>query len=254
LRALRPRYVVPSSCQFVQEPWSWYNHAMFPITYRQFQREIEGALPWTRVVRLDPSVSFVLGKDTLTPAAPLPWVIPVGAQDVDYAFDRHCVPPGTADIARRFPPLSASQSAVVDDFCRRDLPVRYRAMELPEESFFQAPRIWLLTVYDHDGFAAQFRYRIHGDLIEPDYADADPPLSWTTELPACKIYAALALGESLTSMYMRINDRIFDAETEAALASADIVDDPLIRCLFNDGVAAYQAAQLKRIQAKQVLQ
>ena len=34
LRALSPRYVVPSSCQFVQEEWSWYNHAMFPMTYR----------------------------------------------------------------------------------------------------------------------------------------------------------------------------------------------------------------------------
>jgi hypothetical protein len=31
LRILNPRYVVPSSCQFLQEAWSWYNHAFFPI-------------------------------------------------------------------------------------------------------------------------------------------------------------------------------------------------------------------------------
>jgi L-ascorbate metabolism protein UlaG (beta-lactamase superfamily) len=31
LRALKPRYIVPSSCQFLQEPWSWYNLAYFPI-------------------------------------------------------------------------------------------------------------------------------------------------------------------------------------------------------------------------------
>jgi L-ascorbate metabolism protein UlaG (beta-lactamase superfamily) len=254
LRALQPRYVVPSSCQFVQEPWSWYNHALFPITYRQFRQEVESALPWTRVVRFDPSVSFVLDTTTLTPAPPLPWVIPVGGQDVDYDFDRDCVAPETADIARRFAALDTQQSAVVLDFCRSGLLVRYRDMELPEESFFQAPRIWLLTIYDHAGGATRFRYRIHGDSIElDDDVDADAPLSWTSELPACKVYAALALGESLTSMYMRINDHGFDADTEAELEFADIVDDPLIRCLFNDGVAAYQAAQLRRILTRHVL-
>jgi len=56
------------------------------------------------------------------------------------------------------------------------------------------------------------------------------------------------LGESLTSMYMRINDAVFDAASENDLSDADIVDDPLIRCLFNDVVGAYQAAQLRRIQ------
>jgi hypothetical protein len=39
-------------------------------------------------------------------------------------------------------------------------------------------------------------------------------------------------------MYMRI---------AGAPADADIVDDPLIRCLFNVAVGAYQAAQLKRL-------
>ena len=36
----------------------------------------------------------------------------------------------------------------------------------------------------------------------------------------------------------------------AALAEADIVDDPLIRCLFNDAFGAYQAAQLRRIRLR----
>jgi hypothetical protein len=62
-----------------------------------------------------------------------------------------------------------------------------------------------------------------------------------------KMYAALELGESLTSMYMRINDARFDAATEADIELADIVDDPLIRCLFNDVFGAYQAAQLRRL-------
>ena len=68
----------------------------------------------------------------------------------------------------------------------------------------------------------------------------------STEVAAAKLYAALELGESLTSMYMRINDTVFDPETEHDLESADLVDDPLVRCLFNDAFGAYQAAQLRR--------
>jgi hypothetical protein len=80
--------------------------------------------------------------------------------------------------------------------------------------------------------------------------ESDAALGWTTEIPAAKLYAALASGESLTSMYMRINDTVFDAETERALADADVVDDPLIRCLFSSTFGAYQAAQLKRLLAR----
>ena len=55
------------------------------------------------------------------------------------------------------------------------------------------------------------------------------------------------MGESLTSMYVRINDAVFDADTERDLAEADVVDDPLIRSLFSDGFGAYQRAQLRRL-------
>lgn len=246
LRALHPRYIVSSSCQFVQEAWSWYNHALFPITYRQFQQEVEAALPASRVIRLNPSVSVTLDAGSLETAAPLDWVLPVGEQDVDYQYQPDIVAPATADIARRFAPLSAEQSALVLDYCRSGLLDKYEEMELPEDSYFQQPRLWQLSVYDHTGAARHFRYRTHGDRISAA-TDAGEALSWTTEVPISKCYAALALGESLTSMYVRINDRVFDAGTEAELESADIVDDPLIRCLFNDAIASYQAAQLKRL-------
>jgi hypothetical protein len=85
---------------------------------------------------------------------------------------------------------------------------------------------------------------VEGDAI----ALSDVPLApgWLTEVAACKVYAALEKGESLTSMYVRINDAVFDAGSEADLVEADIVDDPLIRCLFDERVGAYQAAQLAR--------
>ena len=236
LRALAPRYVVPSSCQFVQEPWSWYNHALFPITYRQFAGAVREWLPDATVVRLNPSVSFELTSDALTPAAPLPWVLPVGEQDVDYDFRPGIAPPPTSEIARHFAALDDEQAAQVLDYCRTGLAEKYADMELPEDSYFATPCVWQLSLYDHAGKVHQFRYRIHGDAIAAA-GDEEAP-SWHTEIPMAKLYAGLALGESLTSMYMRIN---------GAPADADIVDDPLIRCLFNDAFGAYQAAQLRRL-------
>jgi hypothetical protein len=236
LQALAPRYVVPSSCQFRQEPWSWYNHAMFPVTYQQFAQAVGEWLPAAQVVRLNPSVAVELTADALNAAAPLPWVLPVGEQDVDYEYDPDIVPPSTADIARHFAALTDEQSAQVQAFCRAGLVERYQDMELPEDSYFATPCVWQLSVYDHKGSAQHYRYRIHGDTIAP--MDDEEAPTWRTEIPAAKLYAGLALGESLTSMYMRI---------EGAPEDADIVDDPLIRTLFDNAFAAYQAAQLRRI-------
>lgn len=238
LQTLAPRYVVPSSCQFVQEPWSWYNHAMFPVTYRQFAAALADWLPHTQVVRMNPSVGFELSAQGLAAIAPLPWVIPVGEQEVDFDYRPELVPPPTAQIARHFDALTPEQSALALDFCRVGLLDKYRDMELPEDSYFAEACGWQLSVYDHEGRAQQFRYRIHGDEIALDDSIATP--QWQTEIPLAKLYAGLALGESLTSMYVRIN---------GAPPEADVVDDPLIRCLFNDAFAAYQAAQLRRIQA-----
>ncbi|MFC0169520.1 MBL fold metallo-hydrolase [Pseudoduganella danionis] len=239
LQALAPRYVVPSSCQFVQEPWSWYNHAMFPVTYRQFAAALAEWLPHTQVVRMNPGVSFELSAQGLAAAAPLSWVIPVGEQDVDFDYRPELVPPPTAQIARHFAALTPEQTALALDFCRAGLLHKYREMELPKDSYFTAACGWQLSVYDHEGRGQQFRYRIHGDEIALDDSIATP--QWQTAIPLAKLYAGLALGESLTSMYVRI---------DGAPPEADVVDDPLIRCLFNDAFAAYQAAQLRRIQAR----
>jgi L-ascorbate metabolism protein UlaG (beta-lactamase superfamily) len=249
LKALQPRHVVPSSCQFVQESWSWYNGAFFPITYAQFQREVEAALPQAQVVRLNPSVSVTLDAHALQPSAPLAWVVPVGAQDVDYCYDPDAVAPHTADIARRFAALTATQSAHVFAWCDAGLLDTYRALELPEDSYFEKSRVWRLSIYDDAGAGTVFFYRVEGDAIERilDYGAGDGALGWSTDIAISKLHAALELGESLTSMYLRINDVVFDAATENDLLDADIVDDPLIRCLFDDAFGAYQAAQLRRL-------
>jgi hypothetical protein len=247
LAALAPRYVVPSSCQFLQEPWSWYNRAFFPISYARFTQDVTAALPGTQVVRLDPSVSVRLDAASLQPAPALGWMTPVGAQDVDYAYEGSATPPHTSTIARHFAALTAEQHARVLDYCRAGVLAKYADVEEDAASdYFDQPRIWQLALYDHTGAVTRFCYRLTpGRGAALDESDAAP--GWLTEVPAAKLYAALALGESLTSMYMRINDTVFDAATERALLDADVVDDPLIRCLFGDTFGAYQAAQLRRL-------
>jgi hypothetical protein len=245
LKALNPRYVVPSSCQFLQEPWSWYNRAFFPISYAQFAREVGAALPHAQVVRLDPSVSKLLDATSLRPAPPLGWVIPVGDQDVDYAYCGNAAPPSTADIARHFAPLTQAQHAHVMDYCRVGLLERYGETEAGS-GYFDRPRIWQLSVYDHAGQVTRLRYRLEADGGARLDEGAEL-LAWTTDIPAAKLYAALELGESLTSLYIRINDTVFDADIERDLADADVVDDPLVRCLYGHTFGAYQAAQLRRL-------
>jgi hypothetical protein len=247
LQALAPRYVVPSSCQLVFEPWSWYNRAFFPISYARFAREVEAALPQARVVRMNPSVSLRLDADGFHPAPPLDWVVPVGDQDVDYVYEGNADAPPTSEIARHFTALTDDQWTRVLDYCRTGLPDKYPDTEAGAE-YFDSPRIWQLSVYDHAGDVTRFRYHLAPGRATHAGTD-DGPLGWTTDIPAAKLYAALALGESLTSMYMRINDAVFDAGTERDLAQADVVDDPLIRCLFSDSFGAYQRAQLRRLLA-----
>lgn len=247
LQALQPRYVVPSSCQFLQEPWSWYNRAFFPISYARFGREVGAALPQAQVVRLDPGVSVRLDATSLQPAPPLSWVIPVGEQDVDYAYEGNASAPPTSEIARHFAPLSAAQRERVLDYCRNELADMYGEVEASSE-YFDQPRVWQLSVFDSDGGATHWRYRLEDGQATLD--DAAEPLGWTTEIPATKLYGALEQGESMTTMYMRINDTVFDQDTERDLLDADVVDDPLIRCLFSASFGAYQAAQLKRLLAR----
>jgi hypothetical protein len=245
LAALRPAIVVPSSCQFSMEPWSWYNASFFPITYRQFERELSELLPTTRVLRLDPGVSVDLDGRDARPAPRLSWVEPVGPQDVDYGYDPTLVPPSTATIARALAPTTQRMISIVREYCRSGLIERYRTLEPPSEGYFsKKPRLWRLSIFDDRGEVTQFSYRVEGSSITP--AEHGPP-SWWTEVPLVKLYAALEQGESLTSMYVRINDVRFDDAVEAELADADVLEDPLIRALFEGVFGAYPRAQLARL-------
>jgi L-ascorbate metabolism protein UlaG (beta-lactamase superfamily) len=249
LRALNPRLIVPSSCQFLMEDWSWYNHAFFPVSYRQFQAQIEQSLPSCQVIRLNPSVSVTLSENAVESSALLDWVNPVGEQDVDYDYQPDVKPSSTADIARKFPPLTDAQFKRVLEYCQNEIIEQYKTMDPPQDPYFQTARNWRLTIYDHAGKAIDFYYHLEPDKITRLSAE-EKPLAWTTEVPAFKLHAALEEGEALTSMYVRVNDHRFESEIEKDIGLADILEDPLIRCLFTGSFGAYQKAQLRRIRGR----
>lgn len=236
LRMLNPRYVVPSSCQFIHEDWSWYNRALFPITYRQFEKEIREAIPQTEVVRMNPSVSLQLSSERYTTSAPLRWVHTLGEQNVDYQIDPLVEPTPTSEIARRFEQLRTEESASILSYCRVEILDRYRSLESSDEEFFDAPRVWKLSLYDHEGKATNFFYQIHRNKIE--LTEASSKAHWQTELPAAKLFSALNHGEALTSLYLRI---------VAEKKEVDVMQDPLVRCLFTGLFGGYQREQMKKL-------
>lgn len=237
LRRLKPRFVVASSCQFQQESWSWYNHALFPVTYRQFQNEIENA------VRMNPGETFALHKNSFGKIGELNWVIPMGEQNVDYEF-RELAVPDTSSIAKNFAALTAAETDVAISYCRNVLPEKLKNLETPD--YFRTEKLWQLLLYDHTGTPIEFLFLIDGSEIKTT-SNSAAEVAWKTEIPIAKLYTALAFGEALTSLYIRINDCIFSEDFEVQLAKADLLDDPLVRCLFTGAFGAYQKAQLKRI-------
>lgn len=219
LRRLAPRALVPSSCQFRFEEWSWLNRAWFPVSYARFAREIGEALPATRVVRLDPGESVRVGAGGVERVGGLSFVRRVGDEGVvDYSYDEGVVVPPTSEIAQRFEALTEEETQRVLEFCRVELPGRLAELEWS--------RRWKLTLFDHRGEAFVFDFGVgHG------------PVEWTTEVPISRLYGALVKGESLTSMYVRI-----DGPTPA-----DPLEDPLVRALFEGEFGGYQRGQLRAL-------
>ncbi|WP_081111978.1 MBL fold metallo-hydrolase [Bdellovibrio bacteriovorus] len=235
LQELKPKAVIPSACQFRFEDWSWYNHAFFPITYAQFEKQVQEILPQAKVLRLNPGKSLLLTDSDIKYSDRLPWIKPVGDQEIDYEFKPELPPQSIADIAQRLPSLDEKQKNRVHDFCTNALISRYPQLSAFEESYFQNKKIWRLTTYDHYGEAKHYFYEVYRNQVTIASTSISP--TWITEIPEVKIYNALEDGESLTSIYVRVTNP----------KDSDPLEDPLIRSLYEGLVGGYQKAQLKKL-------
>ncbi len=246
LQTLNPKYIVPSSCQFLQEPWSWYNEAFFPISYENFNQQMKTVIPRAKVIKLNPGISTELTQSGLKNLTRLDWIIPIGEQDVDYHYKPNLIPPTTSEVSKNFTALSAEQALRVLNYCKIEMLQKLKALPAAQSDYFAKSCNWQLSVYDYSGEAQLLYYKILENQIEL-LTEAPPIIHWRTEAALAKIYAALEYGESLTSMYVRINEGEFSPELKKKISEVDITEDPLIRSLFNGAFGHYQKAQLKKL-------
>jgi hypothetical protein len=247
LQSLNPRCLIPSSCQFQMEDWSWYNQAFFPISYKGFESQTSELLPQTQIGRLDPSQSLTWDEGTFKFSQPLPWVQLLTTEILDYQYQTNSHPQTTSQIAQRFPKLTTTQTKRVLHYCQSEILERYQSINEFEDPYFQKPRHWQLSLFDQDGLKTAFSYIIKNGRL--NFTESTAPVSWTTEVPIFKLHEALENGEALTSLYIRINDQVFSDEIEKALLLVEPLEDPLIRCLYTGIFGAYQRAQLGRIRS-----
>lgn len=234
LQQLNPTALIPSACQFRFEDWSWYNQSFFPISYAQFEKQIHVVLPKTQVLRLNPGQSLTY-ENAFRYGDRIPWIKPIGPQEIDYTFELKSTPLATEEIAKKLCPLSKAQQQLVERFCQQEILSRFSQLMDWEDSFFRTQRIWQLRTYTHDGHLKAYNYEIAGQNIKR--VENSDLHDWSTEIPESKLFGALDDGESLTSIYVRVNNP----------NGQDPLEDPLLRCLYEGLLGSYQKAQLKRL-------
>ena len=265
IKILRPRYLVPSSCQFQMEAGSWYNQAFFAVSYREFSEVLMETLSdhCPAIIRMNPGVGYQLNAQSFLRLPNLEWIQGIGEQDLDYAYLPNLTAPPTSELARQWPALTEAQRLTLEDYLTVTLPCRYYEIGPPEELYFNRTIRWELRLYDHLGRATSHWYEVTEDQMKrlpaprsvtvalpvaaALAAAASIPARWRTDISDYKLLSAIENGEALNSIYLRVNDCEFDRETEEKLKWADVMMDPLIRCLYSGVFGSYQEGQLRRI-------
>lgn len=245
LTVLKPRAVVPSSCQFKFEPWSWLNRAYFPISYERFARELAELLPSCVVWRLDPGQAVELTPGTSARAPELPGLGLEADRGGDYEYDESAPVPSSAEIASRFAAPSNEERRRLEEFLHDGLARRWAELSPWEEGFFSRSRHWRLALFDQHGGERVLDYRVEGAAITRMTAELSESSSpdWRTEISAAKLIGALERGETLTSLYARVIPPLEKSDEP----EIDLFEDPLLRVLYEGRPFAYQRAQLERI-------
>ncbi len=248
IKQLNARYIVPSSCQFIHEEWSWYRDRYFPISYAQFHSEIKNICS-TEVVRLDPGQTIFLDKQNVKFGDELDWIHVNRSSQVDYAYNPESLVPSTALVAKKFPEIDNSKIQFLDEYLEKTLLEKFaeNVCEYGFDDFFEKKRIWKLVAYFKEKKPKEYFYTIEQSKISLTVASGY--FDWLTEIPAFKLYSAVTARESLSSIYIRINDYKFSQATEKDLRYADILSDPLLSVLYSADVLSYQRNQLEKIKS-----
>ena len=268
IKILSPRILVPSSCQFQMEAGSWYNQSFFAVSYQEFSSAVMENLlqPGPSIVRMNPGVGYQLSSQAFVRLPNLEWAQGIGEQDLDYTYSPNFKAPPTSELARRWPALTETQRQALEEYLTVTLPLRYCEIGPPAGLYFNRTVRWELRTYDQLGQARSHWYEVREDqmklrpapmpIISPILVEATRPRTesttaeWRTDISEYKLLSAVENGEALNSIYLRVNDCEFDHQIEEKLKSADVMMDPLIRCLYDGAFGSYQESQLRRIRER----
>lgn len=252
LRELNPKCLIPSSCQFKHEEWSWYNWSLFPISYESFKGWVKKILPDAQYLRLDPGARVELSKDDCAHTiSALDFVHRRSQDEVDYVYRPDQKPQSLNEIAAHFPKLSLEEEDRIDQVCKSAIPKSLQNKFNDLDDYFTNGCRWGLKVYFPHIKTYIYDFR-NGEVEFLEIENQSSQLlsvgnQWLTEICGSKLWSALQTGETLTSLYMRINDTQFSIKTESKIAVVDILQDPLIRFLFDERQDLYHRHQLKEL-------
>lgn len=235
IKDLNPECIVPSSCQFQFEKGSWINQFYFPITYAQFSKDLELNQISTKVQRLDPSTSLELSSGRIRPQS-LPWVRTIEDDLIDYIYNPHQKIPTLQEFSlNRFLSLTSEDQFLLSEWLQNMEEMFSKVNIYFDEEGLEHKLEWKLTIYNQ------------GNVFwEKSYSDKGfkgTAIFWSTEIIAEKLWGALKRGETLSSLYMRINDN----PDVKYLEDLDCLQDPLLKILYGVDALEYQKQQLLNI-------
>lgn len=246
LSILNPRYVVPSSCQLIQESWSWLRGAYFPISYEEFRNWLNAFLPHTQILRIEPGRSLLMNqqeKETrIQKADSLSWITINSEEQPDYIYNPE--PQTVVSISKHFPALNFEQKLRLHRYCTNSLRETFVVIGASQDFYFNKKRIWKLALYDSGEKLSEYYFILKEENLIPTKAQAH---DWLTEIPAYKLFQAAFFGEPLTSLYLQINSEPLSDSKKSHLQQVDPLEDPLVRILSARPLASFQEIQLKKI-------
>lgn len=254
LEILRPKRIIASSCQFIHEEWSWYRYHYFPISYQSFKNQVNDFLPNTDVIRLEPSFSLYLSKNEIQHAPQLDWIQIDLSTISDYEYLPDLAPQSLIEIAKYFPQLNLSQLADCHNFLKHEFNLRWNCLDHENFIYPKSKFNWLFILYElsettFESVVVQQKiyFEINYNEIKQVQVIDQEQIHWLTEISLYKFHKAIAHAESLSSLYIRINDRHLNDQSWNSLFDFDLLADPLLRILYEGKSAYYQSHQMKLI-------
>lgn len=247
INILNARYVLAGACQFKFEKWSWLNFHYFKNSYAAFRNAVISSIPFAQPLQLAPLKTMIFNNKELTLEAPRPECIHNSANQAeseDYDFNLNSPVPTTSEVSQHFIHVSDVEFLSLVRFLETILVETYSNLESSDSPYFAGTWNYSITLWNGPNQQVNKYYEVSGSLMELlDKAPAE--VHWRSEIVASKLLGAISGLETLSSLYLRLNDPRNEFAPRKDIQFVSPIEDPLIRVLFDDKPFSYQKSQLK---------